>query len=549
MREKRAATEQASRDRPLGAAVIAQFERRLVELGCPIRELRSRVLEIADHYEDLKESALGEGLGEPEAEAQASRLLGEPVALAERMALALRQASWWGRHRIIGFCFLPPVATLVVSVAGVVAIFGLLQIYFSAEEWAVLRTNGFFQSGLVIAAIQGASGVSIALIAIVFSWVAHRSVCGLRWALAACVACSLHSYFCGCRVSPHALELGYHLSPSWICWTFPLLVAAVIVGRQKRLEGRLAPLPIEKTRARADRYCPRGSFAPPKLPRLRKCCATPTYWVVALLVMGITALALWGRAVRLGAVAAERVRAEELRDRIWPAERAAALARIRAGQLTKGTTRETTINLGRWVNAPLPDKKGLAGASGEGRANATDDGQADLPAGVHTFGGVPFDVQGRVQLMGRGLSKVGRFYPSKALGIQVARRCERVHLLHGASCVSVEDAVSRVGIARLVLHYADGSARKLGIVAGEHVLDWWGPIVKTGVADGQTSGASTELAWAEVDTEPALSRPGGCFRLYQTTFANPQPELELLSIDYESTMTNAAPFLVGLTVD
>jgi hypothetical protein len=85
---------------------------------------------------------------------------------------------------------------------------------------------------------------------------------------------------------------------------------------------------------------------------------------MALLVVGITALALWVRAIHVGVVAAERVRAEELRDRIWPAERAAALARIRAGQLTKETTRETTINLGRWVNAPLPDKKGLAGAPG-----------------------------------------------------------------------------------------------------------------------------------------------------------------------------------------
>jgi hypothetical protein len=94
-------------------------------------------------------------------------------------------------------------------------------------------------------AVQGACGVSIALTALVFCWLARRSVCGLRWALAACTACSLQSYFCGCRISPRGVWLGYQLSPSWVCWAFPLLVAGVIVLWQKRLEDRLAPLPEE----------------------------------------------------------------------------------------------------------------------------------------------------------------------------------------------------------------------------------------------------------------------------------------------------------------
>ena len=44
------------------AAVIGQFERRLVELDCPATRLRHQVRELADHFEDLKLSALEEGV-------------------------------------------------------------------------------------------------------------------------------------------------------------------------------------------------------------------------------------------------------------------------------------------------------------------------------------------------------------------------------------------------------------------------------------------------------------------------------------------------------
>jgi hypothetical protein len=37
--------------------------------------------------------------------------------------------------------------------------------------------------------------------------------------------------------------------------------------------------------------------------------------------------------------------------------------------------------------------------------------------------------------------------------------------------------------------------------------------------------------------------------LYKSTFANPQPDLTVSTVDYVSTMTATAPFLVGLTVE
>ena len=73
--------------------LITQFERRLVEMGCPSRRLAESVHELAEHYEDLKQAALEDGLSEKEAEAQASARLGNPVLLAENAVNMLRESS------------------------------------------------------------------------------------------------------------------------------------------------------------------------------------------------------------------------------------------------------------------------------------------------------------------------------------------------------------------------------------------------------------------------------------------------------------------------
>ena len=106
-----------------------------------------------------------------------------------------------------------------------------------------------------------------------------------------------------------------------------------------------------------------------------------------------------------------------------------------------------------------------------------------MPEGVHTFGGVAFAVHGKIQLMGRSLlpREPGVFPSSEPeKNIQISRKCARLDLLHGASGLQESDGT----IARLVLHYADGSTREIEIVTGENVLDWQGPTYTTD-ADGE----------------------------------------------------------------
>jgi hypothetical protein len=167
---------------------------------------------------------------------------------------------------------------------------------------------------------------------------------------------------------------------------------------------------------------------------------------------------------------------------------------------------------------------------------------AALPQGRHEFAGVPFQIGGIVQLSGRKLQEWGRTeFPEAVRDIAIGRTCIQLHLLHGAGGVYDSDGVT---IAKLVLHYADGSLREIEIKKGLHVRDWWGN------PNEMVARTNSTLAWT--GSNPALKRYGGpnpgSLRIYRTTFENPQPGVVVTSIDYVSTMKNSSPFLLGLTI-
>ncbi|HZQ46061.1 MAG TPA: DUF4190 domain-containing protein, partial [Verrucomicrobiae bacterium] len=93
-----------------------------------------------------------------------------------------------------------------------------------------------------------------------------------------------------------------------------------------------------------------------------------------------------------------------------------------------------------------------------------------LPQGKHLYGGVPFETEGIVQLMGRSLLRWGKKYPNKVPDILIGKNCKRLYLLHGASWVKTPGQE----IAKLTLNYTDGTKQDISIVSGKHILDWWG---------------------------------------------------------------------------
>jgi hypothetical protein len=176
-------------------------------------------------------------------------------------------------------------------------------------------------------------------------------------------------------------------------------------------------------------------------------------------------------------------------------------------------------------------------------ASVKENNLAALPKGRQVLGGVPFDIEGMVQLSGKKIQEWGRKeFPEAVKNIAIGEKCSRLELLHGAG--GVYDGYG-VAIAELVLHYADTSVSEIEIKNGVHVRDWWGDPRQT------ISATNSTLAWT--GTNPALKQYGGAnpgsLRIYRTTFENPRPDVSLTSVDYVSTMQNASPFLIGLTVE
>ena len=215
---------------------IERLRRRLVELGCPRAQARRLVQEVADHREDLKQAALLEGLSEADAEFRANTRLGDPLDLAEHQMVMLLRSSWWGRHSLIGFCLLP---FLAVPVLWALLLFLGLSLEFALGygwDWKKLHVaadNPVAFHHLVMA-VHGADYIAIALVTLLFCWLARRSVVSLKWMMIACVICSLYASFLQAIIRPHSFAMGISWTPQWIRFAIPLLIAGAIYAFQRR---------------------------------------------------------------------------------------------------------------------------------------------------------------------------------------------------------------------------------------------------------------------------------------------------------------------------
>ena len=517
-------------------AMIALFERRLVELGCPSAQLRSNVRELGEHHEDLKCAALEEGLSEAEAEARADKLLGEPADLAGQISAVLRQSSWWGRHPVIAFCLLPLLAMPIMAMLGLAidALAGwLYSLYFTADQLSILANDG---GEIALARMVGvATWCAMTLLtSALFFRLARRGARGLRWALAACAIGSIANCCTGFRLDPHMFGMYWSFPPTlrYPNWVLLLAPLPAIAGAWWLKRGRLSRIAVPNEVA--------GSFPPTRtqliLPANKF--LTPSSVLAAIATGGIVMMGFEARSIIKEHIARDRERTEK----IWPAERATMMQQLKARQTANDAPEVTTIPLKHWINAALTDS-----LRGPGDTNGNT--LSKLTRGIHIFGGVPFDVDGRAQLIGRKLLETNAAFPVRARTLEIARKCRRIHLLHGASGISPE--MTGAEIARLVIHYADGSQARIPIVAGANVRDWWGPIYETeaGANARNPSAAGSELAWTGTNPWIEQEKPEQSLRLYKSTFENPRPGVEIKAIDYASTGTDAAPFLLGLTVE
>jgi hypothetical protein len=219
---------------------IDPLRRRLMELGCPILQVRRLVREVADHREDLKQAALSEGLSGNDAESHANAQLGDPDALAENLMTALRRSSWWGRHSAIGFCVLP---LLAVPVLWALLFFSELGLIFALGYSWDLRNLPTADDSIAIhrlkVAVVCAHYIAVAVVTLCFCWMARRAVVHFRWAVVTCAICSLYASFSKGTITPHTFQVGLCWTPDWIVAAIPFLIAGAVYVFQRRMRQRL----------------------------------------------------------------------------------------------------------------------------------------------------------------------------------------------------------------------------------------------------------------------------------------------------------------------
>ena len=184
--------------------------------------------------------------------------------------------------------------------------------------------------------------------------------------------------------------------------------------------------------------------------------------------------------------------------------------------------KSSDIDLDRYYNFGLDED--LHGFSGNNFSA--------LPKGVQRLGAVEFDLRGIVQLANHGPLE-GRC-PTQVNDIPVGQKCRRIHFLHATGWGgSVSPGIV---IGKYVLHFADGKTRDVEIRFAEDALDWW---------DQSRTGAKPNRAAVAWSGKNALSE----IRLFETDWENPEPDLVLRSLDFVSTMSPAAPFLLAVTLE
>jgi serine/threonine protein kinase/class 3 adenylate cyclase len=183
------------------------------------------------------------------------------------------------------------------------------------------------------------------------------------------------------------------------------------------------------------------------------------------------------------------------------------------------------IDLSRFYNANLTDD--WCNCVGHNLATLSREGRIQVR-------GTQFDPGGIIQVGCFQLEKLKAAYPQRVDGIPIERTCRRFHFLHAA--LGREPDGTRIG--SYVVHSPD-SQHEIPIIYGEDLRSWLCE------SDPKRELKRALTAWT--------GRTSGLFlrsiRLFKFTWANPRPEEQVVTLDFQSVVSEAAPFLIALTVE
>ncbi|MEC8473552.1 MAG: tetratricopeptide repeat protein, partial [Planctomycetota bacterium] len=159
-----------------------------------------------------------------------------------------------------------------------------------------------------------------------------------------------------------------------------------------------------------------------------------------------------------------------------------------------------------------------------------------LPIGLVSIDDVLFDVRGMVRL-GGGIFANKEFpapVPRKVSDIGVNRTAEYVHFLHNVAAETSRRTPRGEVVGYYTLTYEDNEQVRLPIRYGKDVIPWvFNSFVKP-------TRAAVGFAEGHYQSHKTL-----CHSIWE----NPRPEARIRSIDFESTNSHSAPFLIAISLE
>lgn len=161
-----------------------------------------------------------------------------------------------------------------------------------------------------------------------------------------------------------------------------------------------------------------------------------------------------------------------------------------------------------------------------------------VPRGLQTLGGIPFLVDGLIQLWGEGPADIGREYRDSVEGIPATGKFDTLYALHAASFTTEEG----VPMAAVVFRYADGSSATNLVHYGTESRDWWQPLAEH---TPMPADSLSKVVWR--GDHPSLPDWVKSLRLFGMGIPNPKPTLEVKSVDLVSTRSRVTWVVLALT--
>jgi hypothetical protein len=153
--------------------------------------------ELQEHWEEIIDECLRNGLSETDAQNEATARLGSADALAKEFTARMQRCSWLGRHPVIGFSFLAIALTLLWWVS-----FGSLAAnacgVFVASEQDPPRLD------ILKTSFDWVRATNYLIVPWLCCYIAERYFCGWRAALWACLVIAIHNAMHSMHISAGA---------------------------------------------------------------------------------------------------------------------------------------------------------------------------------------------------------------------------------------------------------------------------------------------------------------------------------------------------------